>query len=231
MVSTQDLAQIHIFSSLQPNELEPLLPHTQIQNYLQDEIVMHEGDRLAARLYAILTGTIRIGRTAATGKETILRLLSKGEIFAAPALLGDGMAPATVTAVTNCQVLSVERAALLDVIRRTPDLALKMLGVFNQRLQQMHNLVHDLVSERAIARLAHYILRAAIEHGTESTPNGSRLKVDFSYYHMARSIGITYEECVRLFKQLQPTVAYSRGGKITILDWAGLEAIASGTAG
>jgi CRP/FNR family transcriptional regulator, cyclic AMP receptor protein len=228
MVSIQDLTQIHIFSSLQPDELQTLLPHTHIQQYLQNEIVMHEGDRLPSRLYAILSGTIRISRTAATGKETILRSLSSGEMFAAPALLGDGVAPATVTAATNCQVLSVDRAALLDAIRHTPDIALKMLGVFNQRIQQMHDLVHGLMSERAIARLAHYILRTAAEHGTEATTDGHHLQTNVSYYHIARSIGITYEECVRLFKQLQPMVIYRRGGDITILDWAGLDAIASG---
>ncbi|NJM68291.1 MAG: winged helix-turn-helix domain-containing protein, partial [Acaryochloris sp. RU_4_1] len=40
----------------------------------------------------------------------------------------------------------------------------------------------------------------------------------YPYYQIARSIGITYEECVRLFKQLQEVVSYRRGGKITILD-------------
>jgi CRP/FNR family transcriptional regulator, cyclic AMP receptor protein len=48
------------------------------------------------------------------------------------------------------------------------------------------------------------------------------------YYQIARSIGITYEECVRLFKQLQSIVAYRRGGKILLLDQAKLDAIASG---
>ncbi|HEY9622424.1 MAG TPA: Crp/Fnr family transcriptional regulator [Crinalium sp.] len=227
-MTTEDLAQIHIFSTLQADELKPLVSHTQIHSYLQDEILIHEGDPLPARLYAVLKGTIRITRTAATGKETILRSLSTGEIFAAPALLGDGIAPATVIAETNCQILTVERTALLNAIRESPDIALRMLSVFNQRIQQMHDIVHGLVSERAIARLARYILRSASEHGTEKNAIGDHLNVKLSYYHIARSIGITYEECVRLFKQLQPTATYSRGGKITILDWDGLEAIASG---
>jgi hypothetical protein len=45
---------------------------------------------------------------------------------------------------------------------------------------------------------------------------------------MARSSGITYEECVRLIKSLKSVIAYSRGGKITILDAEKLDAIASG---
>ncbi|MEM9509134.1 MAG: Crp/Fnr family transcriptional regulator, partial [Cyanobacteria bacterium P01_E01_bin.35] len=38
----------------------------------------------------------------------------------------------------------------------------------------------------------------------------------------ARSIGITYEECVRLFKKLKSLIIYKRGGTIIILDWTQL---------
>ncbi|MGR3277885.1 hypothetical protein ACSYAD_22565 [Acaryochloris marina NIES-2412] len=45
---------------------------------------------------------------------------------------------------------------------------------------------------------------------------------------MARSIGITYEECARLMKGLQDTVSYERGGKIIILDQEQLDVMAVG---
>jgi hypothetical protein len=54
------------------------------------------------------------------------------------------------------------------------------------------------------------------------------LRSPLPYYQIARSIGITYEECVRLFKPIQAIVHYSRGGKILILDQGKLEAIAQG---
>lgn len=222
------LRQISIFASLSEPSLEQLQHYAQIKRYLASEIVMSEGEPLPRRLYAIAAGKLRISKTASTGKETILRVIATGEIFAAPALFGDGIAPAIVTAEVDSEVVMVDRAALLETIRSDPEVALSMLGLFNQRLQQLHNTVHGLVSERAIARLARYIQYFAHEYGTESTSKGESLKSQLSYYQIARSIGITYEECVRLFKQLQPIVAYSRGGKITVMDWKKLEAIASG---
>jgi hypothetical protein len=45
---------------------------------------------------------------------------------------------------------------------------------------------------------------------------------------MARSIGITYEECARLMKKLETIVQYGRGGRVVILNQANLEAIAAG---
>ncbi len=225
----EQLRCISIFTSLEDAQLNNLQSHAVVKAYAKGEIIMQEGDRLSPGLYALICGLIRITKMAANGKETILRTLKDGEIFAAPALFGDGIAPATVTAQVDCQVVMVAREALLNAIQEAPEIALKILSVYNQRLQQLHNTVHGLISEQAIARLARYIQYCACEYGTEATEAGHCLRLRLPYYQIARSIGITYEECVRLFKQLLPWVSYSRGGKIIVQDWNGLEAIASGS--
>lgn len=224
----EQLAAIALFAQLQPEQLASLQPHTQVQLYQAGEIVTHEGDRLPSRLYALLHGLLRVSKIASSGKETILRTLTAGDIFAAPALFGNGIAPATVIAEGQVHVLLVDREALLAAIQANPEIALKMMAVFNQRLQQLHEMVHGLVSERAIVRLARFIQAAAGEPGMQRG-EGACLRLPLSYYEIARSIGITYEECVRLFKQLHTAVSYSRGGKMTILNWERLEAIAQGT--
>jgi CRP-like cAMP-binding protein len=226
--TVKELSQILVFRDLDSSQLERLQPYSQVQYYQQGEIVMREGDDLPAKLHSVLSGSLRVTKTAPTGKETIFRTLLAGEIFAAPAIFGNGIAPATVTTEKNCQILTVERGGLLEAIRETPEIALRMLSVFNQRLQLLHDTVHGLVSERAIVRLAQFIQYYAAQYGTESSPTGQCLNTKLSYYQIARSIGITYEECVRLFKSIQSIVTYSRGGKITILDSNALAAIAAG---
>ena len=226
--TVEQLASISVFTQLQPEQLQSLQPCSVVQRYQAGEIVSHEGDRLPPRLYALIDGVLRVSKMATSGKETILRTLTSGDIFAAPALFGNGIAPATVIAESQAQVLMVDRDALLVVIQANPEIALKMMAVFNQRLQHLHEMVHGLVSERAIVRLARFIQYSAGEPGTSVSGQGACLRLPLSYYEIARSIGITYEECVRLFKQLHCYLSYSRGGKITILNWDGLEAIAQG---
>ncbi len=222
------LTAIAIFAELTSTELAQLQPGTQVRRYQKGEIVMSEGDCLPAKLYAIAEGVLQIGKIAPTGKETILRTLSAGEFFAAPALLGDGIAPATVTAKSDSWVLTLDRSRLLEAIQRHPDIALRMMEVLNQRIQHLHETVHGLVSEREIVRLAKFIQSLALQSGTIASAAGQQLTARVSYYQIARSIGITYEECVRLFKRIHAIVIYDRG-KLTILDEQALEAIASGT--
>ncbi|MDF5732463.1 MAG: Crp/Fnr family transcriptional regulator [Rhizonema sp. PD38] len=227
-VTVEQLGQISLFSGLDVDRLTQLQIHAVVKQYLRGEIIFHEGDRLPAKLFAVFSGRIEIKKTASTGKETILRTLPAGEIFAAPALFSNASAPATVVAQEDCQILMIERTALVEVIQKTPELALQIIAVLNERLQHLHQVVHGLASERALVRLAQFIQRAEIAEGTDLTEQGLCLRSRLPYYQIARSIGITYEECVRLFKQIQTIVTYHRGGKISVLDQAKLDAIALG---
>ncbi len=227
LVNSQTLGTIGFFRDLEPSLLEQLAAHSRLKTYDPNEVVFHEGDALSPCLYWLASGSLRMTKLSESGKETILRLLWADAVFAAPALFGDGLAPATATAMEPVQVLTIEREALLQGFREDPELALHLLSIFNQRLQHLHNRVHGLVSERAIVRLIHYLEYFAASAGTEAVPQGQQLKAQLTYYQIARSIGITYEECVRLFKQLKAAVSYQRGGKITILDAQELAAIAN----
>jgi len=227
-VTVEQLQQISLFAGLDRAQLVQLQAHAVVKQYLREEIILHEGDRLPAKLFAVLSGRIEIKKTAATGKETILRLLPAGELFAAPALFGDGVAPATVVAEQDCQILTIERTTLLEMIQHTPEVALQIIAVLTERLQHLHQVVHGMASERAIVRLAQCLQAAAIAEGTEVMEQGLQLRSRLPYYQMARSIGITYEECVRLFKQMESVITYRRGGKILVLDQEKLTAIANG---
>lgn len=224
-VTLEQLEQVQVLKNLAVSDLEQLQPHTRVVGYQPGEIVIHESECLPPQLYALIEGSLQIRKTAATGKETILRTIPSGEIFAAPAAFGSGIAPATVIAESDCQVLTVPRDVLLKTIRQNPEVALRILEVFNGRLQQLHNTVHGLISERAIVRLVRLIQYYASYYGTEPAQQGERLKVKLPHYQIARSIGITYEECVRLIKSLPEILTYTRG-TITILDPEALWALA-----
>lgn len=224
----EQLAQLSLFSALKADALAALQPHTHLQLYRRKDTIFGEGDSLPLMLHILFAGALQVQKSTATGKETILRSLRPGDLFAVSALFGETCSSATFLAIADCQVLTISETALLDAIQHTPTLAIQLLMIFNQRLQQLHNLVHGLVSERAVVRLAQLIQYNAVQQGTDSTATGEHLRVKLPYYQMARSIGITYEECSRLMKGLSEIVRYSRGGNIIILDWEGLAAIASG---
>jgi CRP-like cAMP-binding protein len=224
--SIDHLQQISIFQNLAPIQLRSLIPFSYVRQYQADEIVMGEGDYIPQQLHGLITGKLEIKKIADNGKETIIRLIPAGELFAAPAIFGNGISPATVICQVESQVLTIDRQALLQVISQAPEISLKILEVFNQRLQQLHNTIHGLISERAMVRLIKLIKYYRDRDGSQTVTEGELLNIKLPYYQIARSIGITYEECARLFKQLKEIVMYQRGGKIIVRDWQKLIAVA-----
>ena len=225
--SIAQLQQISIFQDLAPTQIQNLIPYSSVREYQSGEIVIHEGDRLTEKLHALITGRLEIKKTTANGKETVIRLIPAGELFAAPAIFGNGIAPATVICQVKSQILTIEREALLETISHTPEISLKIIEVFNQRLQQLHNTVQGLTSERAMVRLVKLIQYYSDRDGTYSVAEGDRLSINLPYYQIACSIGITYEECVRLFKKLKGILIYQRRGKIIVQDWEKLESVSA----
>lgn len=224
----EHLMKLALFKQLTLEELQTLQHRSQAHRYLKGEIVLHEGDRLPTKLHILASGKLQVKKTSPNGRETLLRILIAGDIFAAPALFGDGVSPATILAETNSEVLLIEKAALLMTVQQNPEIAIRILVTLTQRLNQLHQTIHGLVSERAIVRLAHLIQSTATYYGTEPSSAGNSLNVTLSHYHIARTIGISYEECVRLIGSLKSVIDYKRGGHITILDAEKLEAISAG---
>ncbi len=221
--SLAQLKQIFIFQDVATTQLESLIPHSYIIEYQPGEIITHEGEDLPQQLLALITGKLEIKKTAASGKETLVRFIPPGELFAAPALFGNSISPATVISQISSLILTIERDALLKAISECPEISLRILKVFNQRLQQLHETVHGLISERAMVRLIRLIQYYSERDGTHSVAEGEVLNTKLSYYQIARSIGITYEECVRLFKKLKGIIIYKRGGTIIVENWQQLE--------
>ncbi|MEH2178880.1 hypothetical protein [Nostoc sp.] len=46
-------------------------PDTQVQGYPKREIILHKGDRLPAKLYAVVSGSIQVTKTATTRKKCL----------------------------------------------------------------------------------------------------------------------------------------------------------------
>jgi CRP/FNR family transcriptional regulator, cyclic AMP receptor protein len=95
------LKAVLILRDLSDADITALQPYTLLHPYQKGDVVMIEGDRLLPQLYILIQGTLEVTRLSTSGKETLLRTLAPNEIFAAPALFGDKIAPATVTAIVD----------------------------------------------------------------------------------------------------------------------------------
>ena len=186
--------------------------------------VLREAEPVPPYFHVLVSGTIQVFKTAHSGKETTIRLIRPGEVFAWAALLDGGPAPATARALMRCHVVAIPYDAMMTMMAQEPALSLRLLATLVERLRDLHEQLHDVMSERARTRVARLILRHRRRDGLTPTL--------LPHAVLARMAGIAYEESVRIIGEWthgpHPLLTYGRGGRIGVLDEAALLAIADG---
>lgn len=221
-----DLRQLEFFNSLSESELASLSARARLIRLDGGQSLFLEGEPIEPALRFVYTGGIQIRKTAASGKETVLRLIRQGELFGVAALFDRKLAPGSAIATDPTQVLEIPMHDMIQHLSSTPEIALKLLVTFAQRLRDSQDTLHMVISGRAKTRLARLILSTIAQDGAVKGPDGYRLKTKLPHATMSRMVGITYEECVRLIRDWSHDPAilrYERGGVITVLDRDALE--------
>lgn len=145
------------FSSLDDELLDRVLSVASFHSYVDGEVLFIEGETPAS-LFIVESGTIRIFKVSAEGREQTLRLMQAGDTFAdVPAFDGGGY-PAHADALETSTAISIPRAPLLELMREYPDIALGALTTMAKRLRHMTGLVEDLSLRRVMGRVANLLL-------------------------------------------------------------------------
>ena len=111
------------------------------------------------------TGAINVHRVNAVGKEQVIHVFRAGESFAEGTLATDKGYPADARAVDESQVMLVQKAGILALLRRQPELALRMLGSMSAHLRILVAQLEDLTLKDVETRLANWLLKRCPDPG------------------------------------------------------------------
>src|SRR5262249_38640433 len=115
-------------------------------------------------MMAILQGRVRISVPSSEGREAVFKIMGEGEIFGEIALLDGKERTADAMAITACELLVVERRAFLPVLRRRPELCIRLLELLCERLRRTDQQVEDLTIRHFQNRLPPTLPRPGQEH-------------------------------------------------------------------
>src|SRR5437899_2613701 len=119
------LRSCQLFTGLPSSDLENIAAAAVLKSLEKGDYLFHEGD--AARgFYIVQNGSVNVHRVNAAGKEQIIHIFRAGESFAEVALASERGYPADARAVEPTQVILVQKEEILALLRRQPELALRM---------------------------------------------------------------------------------------------------------
>lgn len=108
------------------------------------DVLFNEGDQ-GDKLYVIVEGKIKLGRTSSDGRENLLAILGPGEMFGELSLFDPGPRTATATAIAETQILGLSNEQLQQFITSRPYVAGTLLAALARRLRRTNESLADLV--------------------------------------------------------------------------------------
>ncbi len=97
------LINIDLFHHLNEVQLKNLSQAVRVGAYQKGKTIFSEGQK-CENLYFVLTGKVKIYKLSSDGKEQILKIISKNEIFAEVPLFEQGAFPANAEALTQSEI-------------------------------------------------------------------------------------------------------------------------------
>jgi CRP-like cAMP-binding protein len=155
------------------------------------DVLFSEGE-VGDKLFLIESGKIKLGHTAADGRESLIAVLGSGEMLGELSLFDPGPRTATAVAVTRTKVLWMSHDALLPWLVGRPDVAVALLGALARRLRRTNVAMADLVFSDVPGRVAKALLDLGAKFG-EETPEGLLVSHDLTQEELAQLVGASRE--------------------------------------
>jgi len=163
-----------------------------------DEVRLERGATLFGegdpgdRLYIVTQGKIKLGRTAADGRENILAVLGPGEMFGELSLFDPGPRTAAATAITAATLSGLGHDDLQPLLTTRPEVAERLLAALARRLRRTNEAMADLVFSDVPGRVAKALLDLSTRFG-EETEDGLRVTHDLTQEELAQLVGASRE--------------------------------------
>ena len=152
------LRSCQIFTGLASENLQAIAAVTVTKSIEKGGYLFHEGDP-SMGFYIVQIGAINVHRVNGAGKEQVIHVFRAGESFAEGTLATEKGYPADARAVETSQVLLVQKAGILALLRRQPELALRMLGSMSAHLRILVGQLEDLTLKDVETRLSNWLVK------------------------------------------------------------------------
>ncbi len=129
------LEKCALFSSLDEKARRDIAAYAKRRSFTAGDSICRLGDH-GDSMMAVVVGAVRISLPTTRGKEVILVDLRPGELFGEIALLDGKPRSANVTALTNCELMVLERRDLRPFLERNPAACMKLMEMLCARIRR-----------------------------------------------------------------------------------------------
>ena len=147
-----------LFRDLPPGVIEHLGSYMKTRRVARGTSIFAKGDP-GTGLMGVLAGAVKVSVASADGKDIVLNVFREGDIFGEIALLDGRPRTADATAMSDCELIVIERRDFVPFLSSQPDVMLKFIEILCSRLRRTSEQVQDITFLNLPTRLAKTLLQ------------------------------------------------------------------------
>ena len=190
------VATLPAFAKLSAEQIDRVLSFARASRFPKDaEIFPQDGE--ARSFFLLLSGHVRVVRTAPDGTQVIPRYINEGELFGIAVAMGRTTYPASAVAAVDCVVLSWPNSAWAQFQADAPAFGAETLRTIGTRLQETQGQVMEMATQQVEQRVAHALVRLVNQSGRK-TDAGIEIDFPITRQDIAEMTGTTLHTVSRL---------------------------------
>ena len=214
-----------LLGKLSPDEIDTLLHYARVERYPAGEEIYAKGSP-GQSMMAVLRGTVKMTSVSSEGKEIVLNIMHPGDIFGEIALVDGEERSADAVAMTDCELLVLNRRDFMPILEKRADICLILLRILCQRLRQTSEQVEDVLFRHLESRVAKALLHLAESAALHAVP-GLPIELHVSQRELGNIAGGSRESVNKILQSWHKAGWITLGkGTIAIRDLVAIERVA-----
>ncbi|HSL60116.1 MAG TPA: Crp/Fnr family transcriptional regulator [Acidimicrobiales bacterium] len=169
MVEPAFLSEVELFSDLPPAQLDRLVAVAETRELRRGDVLFAE-DEEPTELFVVVDGRIAIAKRSVDGRESVVALMERGDLFGELGLFDREGRSAEARALELSQVVAIPYAAVRDLYESSPELLWHVIAMLTRRLRAIDDALADSVFLDVTGRTAKRLLELAGDADEFSLP-------------------------------------------------------------
>lgn len=148
--------QVHLFHALSQGQIEEILRLMPAQSLRAGDYLYRVGDTADAS-FILRTGIVKLFHITSTGREQIIDIAQRGDMFGDPFLRNAQLRPLSAQALCDVAVRRLHNDTLAQLLRRFPELAANLISYMAyaeyQMIRRLQLLMQPLPEDRLLGVL------------------------------------------------------------------------------
>ncbi len=178
-----------LFRDLPAAVIEHLGSYMKTRRVARGTAIFAKGDP-GTGLMGVLAGSVKVSVASAEGKDIVLNVFREGEVFGEIALLDGRPRTADATAMSDCELIVIERRDFVPFLSGHPDVMLKFIEILCSRLRHTSEQVQDITFLNLPTRLAKTLLQLT---GAGEEGSAAKRKAAITQREISQMIGMSRE--------------------------------------